>query len=121
MTIHSTELRGVASTGSFAEVWKERAAALRAVWEAELQSPDYEKRLANFGETLNWACKNSPPRTTSGLVTQQYYFRKFYREHFSSEKLSEIDFLDKSFNEKRFLEKKLKLEEDKNETTLKNG
>jgi len=58
------------------QVWERADRALMQVRRRELMSYDYGRNLPVIDEMLRWACENAIPRTTTGLVEQQRWFRK---------------------------------------------
>ncbi len=59
------------------EAWQKAAISLKEIKKNELRSKDYyEKNRKILDEMLQYACDNSKPRLTSGLVEQQRFFMK---------------------------------------------
>lgn len=64
----------------WAEQWKITGQRLEEIRRQELRDPEYRKKIESMGSLLNWVCANAETRTTSGLVEQQYYFRKLWKK-----------------------------------------
>lgn len=64
----------------WAEQWKATGACLEELRRQELQDPNYADKIHSLGPLLNWACAHAETRTTSGLVEQQYHFRKLWKK-----------------------------------------
>ena len=58
--------------------WMKTGKALNEVKRKELPNIDVRKALENLSMAFEYAVKNSPLRKSSGLVEQQYYYKKLY-------------------------------------------
>jgi len=59
------------------KAWRNASLSLRELKKNELRAGDYyEKNRKMLDEMLQYACENSTPRPSSGLVEQQRLFMK---------------------------------------------
>jgi hypothetical protein len=56
--------------------WKSAARELDKIKEKELAELDTTVALNNLSQAFDFAMKNAVPRPSSGLVEQQFYFKK---------------------------------------------
>ena len=63
-----------------AQTWMTAGKALDGVKQTELPSINVQKALENLSRAFEYAVNNSPPRKNSGLVEQQYYYKKLHGE-----------------------------------------
>ena len=61
-----------------AQSWMTTGKVLDEVKRKELPNINVQKALENLAMAFEYAVKNSPPRKSSGLVEQQYYYKKLY-------------------------------------------
>ena len=64
------------------KTWQTAALSLKYIKRNELQAYDYyEKNRILLDEMLQYACDNSKKRLSSGLVEQQRFFKKIYKDN----------------------------------------
>jgi hypothetical protein len=61
------------------ETWKRAGPELEAIRRKEIEALDTHKELAALEDAFNYATRNVPPDTASGLVEMQKWFAKLRR------------------------------------------
>lgn len=61
------------------DTWVQAGPELQRIRDADIRAANTGQAMRIFTGSANWAVKNRPPRLTSGLVEQQYWFMKLAR------------------------------------------
>ena len=62
---------------SWVENWKRVGPILEKIEAEELRTKDQKEAIKRILPMIDWCCQRATPKTTSGLVEQQRYFKKW--------------------------------------------
>ena len=71
---------------SWVENWKRVGPLLQQIEADELRAKDQAVAIRRILPMIDWCCQRAIPKTTSGLVEQQKYFKKWREQQKEQEK-----------------------------------